>query len=192
MRHGVYSLLWGIAFLLMAFLFVMGYECVFGDMPNTYNCTLTDVEKQVYDGDTLKDVRVLIHGYDFIPEDYGTPWPGVFITERGIEIEIDIRIAGIDTPEKRTSTKNPDGSPRSEASRAREKAAARASRQALVDLLKASNNRFSISDPILGKYAGRMVADVAIKEIDVATILIQQGHAKRYDGGTKPDWDWGQ
>ena len=192
MRSAVYPLLWGMAFLLMAFLLVMGYECVFGDIPNTYTCTLTDVDKQVYDGDTIKDVRVLILPYDFIPEDYGAPWPGVFITERGIEIETDIRIAGIDTPERRTSTKNPDGSLRSEASRAREKAAAAAARQALIEMLKANDNRFSMSDPILGKYAGRTVADVAVNEMDVGMYLILNGHAKPYSGGTKPDWDWGK
>jgi len=190
MKPLLYSILWGIVFLLMAFTLMLGYQCVFGDF-EIYNCTLTDPEKQVYDGDTLKDVRVLIHGYDFIPEDYGNPWPGVYITERGIEIETDIRIAGIDPPEKRTSTQRPDGSLRSEASREREKAAAAASRQALIDLLKVHENRFSISDPILGKYAGRTVADVAVNEMDIATYLIQKGHAKAYDGGTKPDWDWG-
>lgn len=191
MRPSLYSLLWGLAFLLMAFMLVVGYECVFGNVKQTYDCTLTDLEQQVYDGDTLKDVRVLIHPHDFIPEEYGVPWPGVYITDRGIEIETDIRIAGIDTPEKRTSTKNPDGSRRSEASRQREKSAAAASRQALIDLLKANNNRFSISDPLHGKYAGRTVADVFINEVDVATHLIEKGHAKAYDGGTKPDWHWG-
>lgn len=192
MRKLLYSLLWGLAFLLVAFTLVLGYQCVFGESPNTYDCVLSDVEKQVYDGDTLKDVRVLIHTYDFIPEDYGHPWPGVHITDRGVEIETDIRIAGIDTPEKRTSTKNADGSPRSEASRQREKAAAAASRQALIDMLKANNNRFSISAPIHGKYAGRTVADMAVNEMDVATYLIEKGHAQPYDGGTKPQWNWGK
>lgn len=192
MKSVLFTLLWAVAFLFMAFMLVVGYECVFGDIPHTYNCTLENVDKQVYDGDTLKDVRVLILVYDFIPEDYGHPWPGVYITERGVEIQTDIRIAGIDTPEKRTSTKNPDGSRRSQASRQREKAAAAASRQALIDLLKTNGNRFSISDPIHGKYAGRTVADVDVNEMDVATYLIEKGHAKSYDGGTKPDWGWGQ
>lgn len=189
MSRLLYTLLWGLVFLLIAFALVLGYECVFGAF-EVYDCTLTDVEKQVYDGDTLKDVRVLIHGYDFIPEDYGNPWPGVFITERGVEIETDIRIAGIDTPEKRTSTKNADGSRRSEASRQREKAAAAASRQVLMDMLRSNDNRFTISDPVLGKYAGRTVADVDVKGIDVATYLIEKGYAKPYNGGKKPEWDW--
>ncbi len=191
MRPLFFSILWGLVFLLMAFTVVLGYQCVFGENLQIYDCALTDPKAQIYDGDTLKDVRVLVHRHDFIPEEYGNPWPGVYITERGIEIETDIRIAGIDTPEKRVSTKNPDGSLRSEANRQREKTAALASRQALIDLLKTNDNRFSISNPILGKYAGRTVADVAIREIDVATTLIRLGHAKPYFGGTKPQWNWG-
>lgn len=188
--HLFYVLLFGI--LVVMFGIAVFYYAWGNEPETTYNCRLTTPEKQVYDGDTLKDVRVLIYRYDFIPEEYGNPWLGVHVTERGVEIETDIRIAGIDTPEKRVSTKNPDGSLRSEASRERERSAAAASRQALIDLLKANDNRFSISDPIHGKYAGRVVADVAIRELDVASMLIQQGHAKAYDGGRKPDWGWGK
>lgn len=191
MKPVLYSVLLGVAILLLAATLMLGYECVFGESPQIYDCTLEDIEKQVYDGDTIRDVRVVIHSYDFLPDEYGNPWPGIFITKRGIEIETDIRINGIDTPEKRVSTKNADGSPRSVKSRERERRAAAASRQALVDMLITNDGRLSISDPILGKYAGRTVADVAIKEIDVATQLIQQGHAKPYTGGTKPNWNWG-
>ena len=194
MSRLLYSVLYGLLILLIAFTLMLGYECVFGEssllIEVFYDCVLTDPEKQVYAGDTLKDVRVLILRYDFIPEDYSNPWSGVHITARGIEIETDIRIAGIDTPEKRTSTKNADGTLRSEASRTREKTAALASRQALIDLLKTNENRFSISNPIHGKSAGRTVADVAVEEKDVATYLIEKGHAKSYDGGTKPSWGW--
>lgn len=185
-----YGLLWAIAFLLMAFTLVLGYQCVFGETPQTYDCMLEDIEGQTYDGDTVKDVRVLIHRYDFLPDAYGNPWPGVFITERGVEIKTDIRIAGIDTPEKRVSTKNADGSVRSLVSRAREKQAALSARQALIDLLQVNEGRFTISNPQQGKYAGRTVADVSVLEVDVAAELIRRGHAKAYDGGRKPNWNW--
>ena len=192
----LYALLFGSLVAIVGTALIMGLQCVWGNPDalfiDTYDCVLIDAEKQVYDGDTLKDVRVLLLKHPFHESDYGERWPGVHITARGVEIQTDIRIAGIDTPEKRTSTKNADGSLRSEASRQREKAAAQGSRQALIDLLKANNNRFSISDPIHGKYAGRTVADVAVNEMDVATYLIERGHAKAYDGGTKPDWGWGQ
>jgi len=191
MRSFLFTLAWAVAFLLMAFMLVVGYQCVFGQLfIDSLDCTLSDIE-QVYDGDTIRDVRVLLIRHPFNEYDSGEYWPGVHITEKGVEIETDIRIAGIDTPEKRTSTKNPDGSLRSEASRAREKAAAAAARQALMDLLKANHLKFSISGAKHGKYAGRTVADVAVNERDVATYLIEKGHAKAYDGGTKPDWEWG-
>jgi len=192
----LYALLFGSLVAIVGTALVMGLQCVWGNPEplfiDTYDCTLSDVDKQVYDGDTIKDVRVLLLEHPFHVSDYGERWPGVHITERGVEIETDIRIAGIDTPEKRVSTKNADGSPRSEASRQRERSAALASRQALIDLLKTNGNQFSISDPIHGKYAGRTVADVAVNERDVATYLIEKGHAKPYDGGKKPDWGWGK
>lgn len=189
----LYALLFGLLLAVVGTALYYGILCVWGDplFIDTYNCVLVDTDKQVYDGDTIKDVRVVLVEHDFEKWQYGEYWPGVHITEKGVEIQTDIRIAGIDTPEKRTSTKNADGSLRSEASRQREKAAAAASRQALIDLLKANDNKFSLSDPIHGKYAGRTVADLAVGEMDVATLLIQQGHAKPYDGGTKPDWGWG-
>ena len=196
LKNLLYAVLFGALIAIVGTALVIGLQCVWGNPEplfiDTYDSTLADAEKQVYDGDTIKDVRVLLLEHPFHVSDYGERWPGVHITERGVEIQTDIRIAGIDTPEKRTSTKNPDGSLRSEASRQREKAAAFASRQALIDLLRSNDNRFSISDPIHGKYAGRTVADVAINEIDVATTLIEKGHAKPYDGGTKPIWGWGK
>ncbi|MXY99821.1 hypothetical protein F4Y93_03915 [Candidatus Poribacteria bacterium] len=194
-RTLLHALLFGALVAIVGTAIIFGVLCLYGDEPlfiDTYNCTLTDVSEQVYDGDTIKDVRVLLMKHPFDKSEYGEYWPGLHITERGVEIETDIRIAGIDTPEKRVSTKNADGSKRSEASRSREKAAALASRQALIDLLRSNDNRFSISDPINGKYAGRTVADVAVGEMDVATLLIQKGYAKPYDGGTKPDWGWGK
>lgn len=157
----------------------------------TYSCRLLSSD-QVYDGDTLKDVRVLVLEHDFIPDEYGEKWPGVLITERGIEIETDIRINGIDTPEKRVSTKNRDGSQRSVASRERERKAAYASRSALVRLLEKNENRFDISNPFFGKYAGRIVSDMQVGGQDVAEYLIELGHAKPYRGGTKPEWGWGK
>lgn len=193
-RTLLHALLFGILVAIVGTAIFYGVQCLYGDQLfiDTYNCTLADADEQVYDGDTLKDVRVLLFEHPFAKSDYGEYWPGVHITERGVEIETDIRIAGIDTPEKRVSTKNADGSRRSEASRERERTAAYASRDALIELLKSNNNRFTISDPIHGKYAGRTVADVAIKETDVAIFLIRNGHAKPYDGGRKPNWQWGE
>ena len=158
-----------------------------------YDAVLTEGEAQVYDGDTLKDVRIKIldvqNPRDFVERPL---WAGIYMTKTGIEVETDIRIAGIDTPEKRTSTKNADGTKRSEASRNKEKAAAAASRQALIDLLKDNGFRMTIRNPQHGKYAGRTVADVIVIDENAAKYLIKRGHAKYYDGGKKPDWGWGK
>lgn len=182
MKPLLYSILWGLAVLLAIFTLILGYQCVFGDF-QIYKATLKGPE-QVYDGDTLKDVRILV--FDFQDNiTYRELWPGVYLTARGIEIETDIRIAGIDTPEKRPLKKG-----RTEASRLREKAAAARAQVALAKLLKENGNyTFRIQDPLLGKYAGRTVADVFVGDINVAAWLIRNGHAIGYDGGTKVPFD---
>ena len=51
---------------------------------------------------------------------------------------------------------------------------------------------FLVANPKIGKYAGRTVADVYVGNLrtNVADYMIKHGHAKPYDGGTKPDWKW--
>lgn len=145
-------------------------------------------EKQIYDGDTLKDVKILLsRGHACT---VGEVWPGIFTDANGFYIQTDIRIAGIDTPEKRPSTKHKDGSPRSDESRNNEKKAAEASRQALIDLLRKHDFAFKVVAPQEGKYAGRTVAECKVGGIDVAEYLIEKGHALPYDGGTKTTVNW--
>jgi len=186
------SILLFLVLMITGFVLGLGLVMVFSHTLPTYNATLTQGEKQVYDGDTLKDVRIQIFHYaDKIPKEPVEIFPQIWLTPSGIELETDIRIAGIDTPEKRPSTKNADGTKRSEESRKREKAAALAAQQSLNELLAKSKYVFDVINPKLGKYAGRTVANVVSGETDVATYLIDQGHAKIYDGGTKPLWDFG-
>lgn len=143
---------------------------------------------QIYDGDTIKDVKILVSkGH---ADTVGEVWPGVFTDAHGVYIQTDIRIAGIDTPEKRPSTKNRDGSPRSKKSRDNEKYAAHAARNALIGLLRKHNFAFTITAPQQGKYAGRTVANCRVGDIDVAAYLIEKGHALPYDGGTKTHVNW--
>jgi len=145
-------------------------------------------ESQIYDGDTIKDVKILVskgHACTL-----GEVWPGVWTDANGFYVQTDIRIAGIDTPEKRPSTKNRDGSPRSKRSRDNEKYAAQASRNALIGLLRRHNFAFKITAPQQGKYAGRTVANCTVGGVDVAAYLIEKGHALPYDGGTKTEVNW--
>ena len=166
-------------------------ETAVSRVQKNFNSRITTTE-QVYDGDTIKDVVVKVFDFGSDTEEYGEVWAGVFVQKDGVYIKTDIRVNGIDTPEKRVSTKNPDGSVRSEASRELERKAAYASRQALIDILEENHFEILLSNPIHGKYAGRTVADVSIGGIDVADFLIEGGHAKPYDGGKKPDWGWGK
>ena len=155
----------------------------------SYPSKLTS-EKQIYDGDTLQDVRIEIldmRGTFLLSE----LWPGVFLTpERTIEIETDIRINGIDTPEKRPLKKKRDGTLRSEVGRSNEKYAAAQSRLALLKLLQENELKFVVSNPTIGKYAGRIVAAVNVDGINAGQFLIKNGYALPYDGGRKVELDW--
>ncbi|MDE0017540.1 MAG: thermonuclease family protein [Candidatus Poribacteria bacterium] len=152
----------------------------------------------VYDGDTIRDVAILIYPFysptPGMSEAQLTLWPGIERRADGIYSITDIRIAGIDTPEKR-----PIRGDRTEASIQREKARAEAAtdflKRLLLDNSKADGTLgFVIQNPELDKYAGRIVADViCFKDgvsIDVAEVLLEAGHAVVYDGGTKTH-DWG-
>ena len=155
----------------------------------SYPSKLTS-EKQIYDGDTLQDVRIeILDMRENVPAD--ELWPGVFLTpERTIEIETDIRINGIDTPEKRPLKKKRDGTLRSEVGRSNEKYAAAQSRLALLKLLQANELKFVVSNPTIGKYAGRIVAAVNVDGINAGQFLIKNGYALPYDGGRKVELDW--
>ena len=107
----------------------------------------------------------------------------------------DIRIAGIDTPEKR-----PLRAGRTEASLQREKERAAAATDFLKQLIIENSGDdgalgFVIQNPQPDKYAGRTVADVIFFKGDVsinaAEALLAAGHAVVYDGGTKTH-DWAQ
>jgi endonuclease YncB( thermonuclease family) len=111
-----------------------------------------DVER-VVDGDTL-GVRVTI-------------WLGQ-------ELNVLVRIRGIDAPEMR-------GRCNSEKERARDAAAAL---QGLV-----SGGTVVLTGIEGDKFFGRVVADVATSAgVDIATALIAGGHARAYDGGARGSW----
>ena len=170
-------------FALLAF----GFYLATGAEPLAYDCKIEDA-LQVYDGDTIKDCKVLIA--PVASQTDGEVWPGLVIEDCKLYVVTDLRIAGIDTPEKRTSTKKKDGTPRSERSRANEKWAAAESQKALMQLLSSNDFKFQIVDPELGKYAGRIVGRCIVDGIDAAQYLIDRGHALPYDGGTKAELDW--
>lgn len=162
-----------------------------------YSGTIDSIDN-VYDGDTIQDVAILIYLFHSPPsemsEEQLTLWPGIERRADGIYSITDIRIAGIDTPEKR-----PTRAGRTEASLQREKERAAAATAFLKQLLLESSEEdgalgFVIQNPQPDKYAGRVVADViCFKDdvpINVAEALLEAGHAVVYTGGTKTH-DWG-
>ena len=162
-----------------------------------YYGTIESVDN-VYDGDTIRDVAVQIHPFRSLLSGMDAErvsiWPGIERRTDGIYIITDIRIAGIDTPEKR-----PTRAGRTEASLQREKDRAAAATDFLKQLLLENSKDdgilgFVIQNPQSDKYAGRTVADVICVKgnvsVDVAGALLEAGHAVAYDGGTKTH-DWG-
>ena len=162
-----------------------------------YYGTIDNVDN-VYDGDTIRDVAILIYPFHSpilgMSEAQLILWPGIERRADGIYSITDIRIAGIDTPERR-----PIRGDRTEASIQREKERAEAAtdflKQFLVDNSEDDGTLgFVIQNPEPDKYAGRTLADViCFKDgvsTDVAEALLEAGHAVVYDGGTKT-YDWG-
>ena len=150
-----------------------------------------DAQRQVYDGDTLTNVRIKVASL----HDRGEVWPGISITDDGVFATTGVRLAGIDTPEIRVRKTWSDGTPRDEASRERERDLAHMARNMVIyHLIERNDGRFVITNPKRGKYAGRIVGEVSVAERDgtlipLADILLNAGLAKPYDGGTRPRWD---
>ena len=99
-------------------------------------------------------------------------WPGISWTGS-------VRILGIDTPELRG--KCPE-----------EKAKAIAAREFVKRIV---GDRVTLHNVKLGKFAGRVLADVELQlrdsrraTDDLAEILIDHGHARPYDGGARQGW----
>ena len=145
---------------------------------------------QIYDGDTLSNIEVKIADFS----NRGEVWPNIFITDEGIFIKSSLRLANIDTPERRPRKKRSDGTIRSQSSLDREKALANEARQYLADQLLSANGRFIVKRPQMGKYAGRMICEIWIKNpdgtlVNVSQILLDAQLAKPYEGGKRPSWE---
>jgi endonuclease YncB( thermonuclease family) len=134
--------------------------------PKTFNGPFYAVPLRVVDGDTI----IMYVGV----------WPTLFA-------RTSVRVAGVDTPE----------SFRNRAKCEKELREGRVAKEfARVVFKEALDARTAlyvkISNVRLGKYAGRVVADVHVKFRgewrDYAEMLISRGLAKKYDGGKKEGW----
>ena len=119
---------------------------------------------QQYDGPVLADV-VSVYDGDTLTVD-AHPWPQ-------ITMRVSVRVNGIDTPEIR-------GKCETEKARAQEA-------KALTKQM--SDQKVVLKNIFLGKYAGRVVADVYAEDgTKIAEALISLGLAYRYEGGTRRSW----
>lgn len=88
--------------------------------------------------------------------------------------KISIRIAGIDTPERKHRAKCEN-----------ERVKAEEAKKFLQGIVSASDGIMYVANFKWGKYGGRIVGDVYIAGIDIKKAMIDNGYAIPYDGGTK-------
>ena len=153
----------------------------------------------VYYGDTITDVLVLVHKFDDPKAENLLLWPNIERHTDGIYSRADIRIYGIDAPEFRRQS---DGT-EEEIERHKERGVK--ARDFLRDLVERSAIdgveqaiEIHTSDETGEFYGedkyGRILADIFCyhdgTKINVAEALIEARHAVAYDGGTKT-FDWG-
>lgn len=101
--------------------------------------------------------------------------------------KMSIRIRHIDTPEMPAASYATTGK-LGRAQCVQEALRALASKQ-IVSSLAGEYQLMTITNYEYGKYGGRIVGDVKIGNVDIATHLIENGYAVKYEGGTKTkDW----
>ena len=102
---------------------------------------------------------------------------------------IDVRISGVDTPEKRGSGCRAVYGGRAADVPAHIKERENQLGRDATEFVKArfnSGETVVLTDVKLGKYAGRVVGKLALPDgQDLGALLIETGHAVPYDGGTK-------
>jgi len=119
---------------------------------------------QHYDGPIVADV-VSVYVGDTLTVD-AHPWPQ-------ITMRVSVRVNGIDTPEIRGKCEE-------------EKVLAQNARTLTKEM---TDQKVLLRNIFLGKYAGRVVADVyAENGAKIAETLVSQGIAYRYDGGARRSW----
>lgn len=163
-----------------------------------YNARITNYQN-VYDGDTINRVRIKFADVVIPVEKQGEVWPGIFLRINGVYTETKVRIAGIDTPEKRPRKEwqsgDRKGEKRPESVRNAEREAAEHARQALIGLIEDAGGVIIIRNPQYDKFGGRTIANLYVKDsdetlIDVSKYMIEKGHAYPYTGETKREFPW--
>ena len=101
-----------------------------------------------------------------------------------LQLVTKVRIAGVDTPSLYGETLN-------------ERNKAQEALQFLKGLFQQTlqdnpkRNTVRVVNPRNGKYAGRILADVYVNDMNVRDKIINDKYGLPYDGKTKPDWSQG-
>lgn len=90
--------------------------------------------------------------------------------------KLSIRVAGIDTPESTRRAKCD-----------KEYELGKKAKAFLIEYLK-DENAMVLKNFMYGTYAGRIVSDVYVNDVNIAELMIQNNYAVRYDGLNKPNW----
>lgn len=93
------------------------------------------------------------------------PWPG-------ISLDTSVRVRGIDTPEIRGKCQS-------------EKLKAIEAREQVKSFV---GKHVTLNNIELGKYAGRVIANVLVEDQDLGEFQINSGLARPYDGGKREPW----
>ena len=154
-------------------------------MPDIYKAEFGD-HSNVYDGDTWTDIYITIKNFENGEFPSEVLYPGIFLQGDSLYAVTDVRLSGVDTPEKR-----PLKVGRTAESIAKEKAAAEAAKELVLDILDKHDWKFVLSNLKGGKYYGRIVADILIgdDQINLSEYLVEKGYAYRYEGGKKKKFD---
>jgi endonuclease YncB( thermonuclease family) len=103
----------------------------------------------------------------------GDTFKGMFQVFEGIWVQKSIRIRGVDTPETKSKA-------------ACERLAAAKAANFLGNTLV--NSSIEIKNVDDDKYSGRVDADVLVNGKDLATVIIQSGNGRVYDGKKRDPW----
>ncbi|WP_413204491.1 thermonuclease family protein [Rhodospirillum sp. A1_3_36] len=142
---------------------------VFGPtrVSETHAGAIADVETGVISGPVQAEVQSVYDGDTM--KVLAAIWPDQVVLTS-------VRLNGVDTPEIRG--KCPE-----------EKAKAKAARDRVRALVAENGSRVLLLGVQRGKYAGRVVANVAMPDgRDLSQVLVSEGLARLYDGKTRQSW----
>ena len=165
-----------------------------GPIHQHYEAFIDDAS-HVYDGDTVTHVYIQI-GNAWEHALNGEIYPEIFVDNRVLWMHSSVRLAGIDCPEYHPRHRLPNGKMRDPKDVGWEHSQAVKAKQVLQDLIIQNNLKFEIANPQIGKYAGRIVAEVWVPDpyskdkqfINASDRLLEKGLAYKYEGGTKQIW----